>query len=156
VPSVALLLAAILASAFLSNPQDQSDYFFKGANATYEGSTLLKSENTGLFETTMSVDFAIRQEVVDSNNTHVLLSTSFRMRSSFGDVNGETMEDKNYARVPRSQMSFMNMLQDFDLTRNYESTVNIADFGTRSCLVYAYNLTNEGLAFTLHVDKEIG
>ena len=156
VSSVALFIGAILGSDFLSNPQDQSDPIFKGAYAMYEGSTSLKSEDIGLFEMTMSVNFAVRQEVVDLNGTHVLLSTSFRMTSSFGDINGETVEDENSAWVPRSQMSFMSALEDFDLTKNYETTINIANFGARPCLVYEYILSNEGLAFTLYVDKEIG
>lgn len=154
--SVALFIGAILASAFLSNPQDQGDPFFIGAYATYEGSTSLKSEDIGMFEMTISVNFAVRQEVVGLNSTHVLLSTSFRMTSSFGDTNGETVEDENSAWVPKSQMSFMSALEDFDLTKNYETTVNITDFGARPCLVYEYSLSNEGLAFTLYVDKEIG
>ena len=154
--SVALFIGAILASAFLSNPQDQGDPFFIDAYATYEGSTSFKSEDIGMFEMTISVNFAVRQEVVDLNSTHVLLSTSFRMTSSFGDTNGETVEDENSAWVPKSQMSFMSTLEDFDLTKNYETTVNIADFGARPCLVYEYSLSNEGLAFTLYVDKEIG
>ena len=116
----------------------------------------MKSEDIGFFEMTMSVNFAVRQEVVDSNSTHVLLSKLFRMSSFLGDANGETVEDENHAWVPRSQMTFINTLQDFDLTRNYESTVNIADFGARSYLVYEYNFSNEGLAFTLYFDKEIG
>jgi hypothetical protein len=154
---IAVVVGAFLVSAFISAPpQGQDAWLFKGAYATYEGSTSLTAEDIGMFDMSVSVDFTVRLEVVDFNSTHVLVSTSFQMSSSFGEMDGETVEDETSAWVPLSEMGFMAAFEDVDLTNSYESTVNIEGFGTRNCMIYEYVLSDDGLAMTVYVDKAIG
>lgn len=158
--AVSVVVGAFIVSAFISTPQGPAAWLFKGAYATYEGSTTMTAEDMGLYDISMSfdftVDFTVRLEVVDFNSTHALVSTSFRMSSSFDETDGETVEDENSTWVPISQMGFMNAFEDVDLTNSYESTVDISGFGTRTCMVYEYALSDDGLAMTVYVDKAIG
>jgi hypothetical protein len=155
VVAVSVVVGAFLVSAFISSPQGENAWLFKGAYATYKGSTSLTSGDIGMYDLSMSIEFTIRQEVVDFNSTHALVSTSFRMSSSFGETIGEIVEDENSTWVPLSQMGLMNAFEEVDLTKSYESTVDIAGFGTRTCMVYEYALSDEGLTMTVYVDKEI-
>jgi hypothetical protein len=158
--AVSVVVGAFLVSAFISTPQGQGAWLFKGAYATYEGSTTMTSNDIGLYDTPMSfdftVDFTVRLEAVDFNSTHALVSTYFRMSSSLGGTDGETIEDENSTWVPISQMNFINAFEDVDLTKSYESTVDISGFGTRTCMVYEYALSDDGLTMTVYVDKAIG
>jgi len=158
--AVAVIAGAFLVSAFISAPpQGQDAWLFKGAYAEYEGSTTLTAEDIGMYDMSMAfnftVDFTVRQEIVDFNSTHALVSTSFQMSSSFGEMDGETMADENSTWVPLSQMGLMTAFEDVDLTNSYESTVNIDGFGTRACMVYEYAISDEGLTMTVYVDKAI-
>ena len=160
VVTISVVVCAFLVSAFISAPPAGQDaWLFKGAYATYEGSTTLTADDIGLSDMSISldftVDFSVRLAVVDFNSTHALVSTSFRMSSSLGGTDGETVEDENSTWVPISQINLMNSFEDVTLTRSYESTVNIPGFGTRSCMVYEYALSDEGLAMTVYVDKAI-
>jgi len=164
--AVSVVVGAFLVSAFISapsqdqgSPQGQDAWVFKGAYATYKGSTTLTAEDMGMQDMYMdfnfTVDFTIRQEIVDFNNTHALISTSFQMSSSFGEMDGETVNETNSTWVPLSQMGLMTAFEDVDLTNSYESTVNIAGFGTRACMVYEYAIAEDGLTMTVYVDKTI-
>jgi hypothetical protein len=158
--AVAVVVGALLVSAFISTPQPQGQdaWLFKGAYATYEGSASISAEDLGsMFDMSMSIDFTVRQEIVDFNDTHALISTSFQMSSSLGDFGGETVEDEESAWVPLSEMGLMTAFEDeeIDLTNSYESTVNIDGLGTRTCMVYEYAISDEGLTMTVYVDKAI-
>jgi hypothetical protein len=154
--AVAVIVGAFLVSAFLSSPQGQSAWLFKGAYATYEGSASISAEDLGsMFDMSMSIDFTVREEIVDFNSTHALVSTSFQMSSSLGEFGGETVEDENSTWVPLSEMGLMTAFEDVDLTKSYESTVSITGLGTRSCMVYEYAIAEEGLTMTVYVDKNI-
>ena len=159
VVAVAVVVGAFLVSAFLSSPQGQDAWLFKGAYATYEGSASISAEDLGsMLDLSMSVDFTVRQEIVDFNDTHALISTSFQMSSSLGGYGGETVEDEESAWVPLSEMGLMTAFEDedIDLTNSYESTVNIDGIGTRTCMVYEYSISDEGLTMKVYVDKAIG
>ncbi len=153
--AVAVIVGALLVSAFISSPQGQDAWLFKGAYATYEGSTSISAEELGMLGMSLSIDFTVRQEIVDFNDTHALVSTSFEMSSSFGEFGGETESDEESAWVPLSEMGLMTAFDDVDLTNSYESTVNIDGFGTRTCMVYEYEIADEGLMMTVYVDKTI-
>ena len=156
--AVSVIVGALLVSAFISSPQGQDAWLFKGAYATYEGSASISAEDLGsFFDMSMSIDFTVRQEIVDFNETHALISTSFQMSSSFGEYGGETEQNEESAWVPLSEMGLMNAFEegDMDLTNSYESTVNIEGLGTRTCMVYEYNIADEGLMLTVYVDKAI-
>ena len=155
--AVAVVVGAFLVSAFISAPpQGQDAWLFKGAYATYEGSASISAEDLGsMIDMSMSIDFTVRQEIVDFNDTHTLVSTSFQMSSSFGEFGGETVEDEESAWVPLSQMGLMTAFEDIDITNSYESTVNIDGIGTRACMVYEYAISDEGLTMKAYVDKAI-
>ena len=157
--AVAVVVGAFLVSAFISAPpQGQDAWLFKGAYATYEGSASISAEDLGsMIDMSMSIDFTVRQEIVDFNDTHALVSTSFQMSSSFGEFGGETVEDEESAWVPLSEMGLMTAFEDedIDLTNSYESTVNIDGIGTRTCMVYEYAISDEGLTMKVYVDKAI-
>jgi hypothetical protein len=157
VVAVAVVVGALLVSAFISSPppQGQDAWLFKGAYAVYEGSASISAEDLGSFlDMSMSIDFSVRQEIVDFNDTHVLISTAFQMSSSFG----EQENNEESAWVPLSEMGFMsafNNEEDVNLTNSYETTVNINGIGTRTCMVYEYAISDEGLTLTVYVDKAI-
>jgi len=159
--AVSVIVGALLVSAFISSPQGpqgQDAWLFKGAYATFEGSASISAEDLGsMLDMSMSVDFTVRQEIVDFNDTHALISTSFQMSSSFGDFGGETEENETSAWVPLSEMGLMSAFEDEDvnLTDSYETTVNIDGLGTRTCMVYEYLISDEGLTMTVYVDKTI-
>lgn len=154
--AVAVIVGAFLVSAFLSSPQGQNAWLFKGAYATYEGSASISAEDLGsMLDMSMSIDFTVREEIVDFNSTHALVSTSFQMSSSLGEFGGETVEDENSTWVPLSKMGLMTAFEDVNLTNSYESTVSITGLGTRSCMVYEYAIAEEGLTMTVYVDKNI-
>ena len=160
--AVSIVVGAFLVSGFISSPQDgnspnqdQDNWLFKGAYATYEGSTTFTSDDTDMYDMSMDIDFNVRMEIVDFNTTHALISTSFQMSSSINGMDGETVEDENSTWVPLSQMGFMGAFDDVNLTSSYKSTVNIAGLGTRSCTVYEYAISDEGLSMTVYVDDAI-
>jgi hypothetical protein len=140
--AVSVVVGALLVSAFISSPQGQDAWLFKGAYAEYEGSTTVSF---------VTIGFTIREEVLDFNSTHVKISTYFNMGSSYG----ESVENETAAWVPLSQAGFMNAFEEGNLTTSYESTVDIAGFGTRNCMVYEYTISDEGLTMTVYVDKAI-
>ncbi len=156
VVAVSVVVGAFLVSAFISAPpQGQDAWLFKGAYAKYEGSASVSAEDIGIFDMSLSIDFIVRQEIVDFNSTHALVSTSFQMSSSFGEFGGETVEDEESAWVPLSQMGLMTAFEDVNLTNSYESTVNIDGLGKRTCMVYEYAISDEGLTMKVYVDKAI-
>jgi hypothetical protein len=156
VVAVSVVVCALLVSAFILAPQGQDSWLFKGAYATYEGSASISAEDLGsMLDISLSIDFTVRQEIVDFNGTHALVSTSFQMSSSLGDFGGTTEENETSAWVPLSEMGLMTAFEDADLTNSYESTVNIDGFGTRTCMVYEYAISDDGLTIIVYVDKAI-
>jgi hypothetical protein len=158
--AVSVIVGAFLVSAFISAPppQGQDAWLFKGAYATYKGSASISAKDLGsIIDMSMSIDFTIRQEIVDFNDTHVLISTSFQMSSSFGDYGGDSEQHEESGWIPLSEMGLMTAFEDedIDLTNSYESTVNIDGLGTRTCMVYEYAISDEGLTMTVYVDKAI-
>jgi hypothetical protein len=153
--AVIVIIGALFVSAFISSPQDQESWLFKGAYAKYEGSASVSAEDIGMFDMSLSIDFNVRQEVVDFNSTHALVSISFQMSSSFGEFGGETVENQESAWVRLSELGLMTAFEDVNLTNSYESTVDINGFGTRTCMVYEYSISDEGLTMKVYVDKAI-
>ena len=155
--AVAVVVGALFVSVIIpsSQPLDQDDWLFKGAYATYEGSTSISAEELGVLGMSLVVDFTVRQEIVDFNDTHALVSTSFQMSSSFGEYGGDPEENRESAWVPLSEMGLMTAFEDVDVTNSYESTVNIDGIGTRTCMVYEYKIADDGLEMTVYVDKTI-
>jgi len=158
--AVTVIVGALIASAFIliPQPQGQDAWLFKGAYATYKGSASISAEDLGsIIDLSLSIDFTVRQEIVDFNDTHVLISTSFQMSSSFGEYGGDTEQNEESAWVPLSEMGLMSVFEDedVDLANSYETTVNFDGFGIRTCVVYEYAISDEGLTLTVYVDKII-
>lgn len=156
--AVVAIIGALVVSAIMipsSSPQGEDEWLFEGAYATYEGSTSISGEELGVPGMTFNMDFAVRQEIVDFNDTHALVCTSFEMSSSFGEFGGEPGENTQSAWVPLSEMGLMTSFEDVDMTNSYESSVNIDGLGTRACIVYEYSIADEGLEMTVYVDKTI-
>jgi hypothetical protein len=157
--AVSVIVGALLVSAFVSSPQPQGQdaWLFKGAYATYEGSASISAEDLGsVLDMSMDIDFTVKLEIVDFNDTHALVSTSFEMSSSFGEFGGATEGEEESAWVPISEMGLMTAFEDVDLADSYESTVNIDGFGTKTCVIYEYEIADEGLTMTVYVDKALG
>jgi hypothetical protein len=159
--AVSVVVGAFLVSAFISAPSEGQDaWLFKGAYATYEGLMTSDDMDIDMSVLSMSFDFSVyftvRLEVLDFNETCALISTSFEMSSSFGEMDGEKVEEESSVWVPLSEMGFMTEFDDVNLTTSYESTMNIDGFGTRNCMVYEYTISDEGLMMTVYVDKAIG
>lgn len=159
--AVSVVVGAFLVSAFISAPSEGQDaWLFKGAYATYEGLMTSDDMDIDMSVLSMSFDFSVyftvRLEVLDFNDTCALISTSFEMSSSFGEMDGEKVEEESSVWVPLSEMGFMTEFDDVNLTTSYESTMNIDGFGTRNCMVYEYTISDEGLMMTVYVDKAIG
>jgi len=158
--AVSVVVSALLASAFISAPPAGQDaWLFKGAYAKYNGSMTSEDMGIDMSELSMSfdfnVDFAMQLEVIDFNNTHALVSTSFRMNSPVGGMGG-TEEVESTTWVPLSEMGFMTEFKDANLETSYESMVDIDGFGTRTFMVYEYAILDEGMAMIVYVDKNIG
>jgi hypothetical protein len=101
--AVSVIVGALLVSAFISNPQGKDAWLFKGAYATYEGSASISADNLdGIFDMSLSIDFTVRQEIIDFNDTHALISTSFQMSSSFGEYGGDSEQNEESAWVSLS------------------------------------------------------
>jgi hypothetical protein len=147
VAAILVVVGGLLVSSMLTQPQGQDAWLFKGAYAEYEGSTSMT-----VMTINVDVSFTVRQEVVDFNSTHVLVSTSFQMSSSVG----ESVEDENTTWVPLSQAGFINAFDEGNFTESYEESVNIPGIGTRTCTVYQFDISDSGLTMTVYVDKAIG
>jgi hypothetical protein len=79
IAAISVIIIVIVIGAFLAywlflRPRTTS-WLFKGAYATYKGTTTLLSY--------MTMNITIRQEVVDYNSTHAKLLTFTKMETSF-------------------------------------------------------------------------
>jgi len=138
---VGLVVGAILVSALQPNPPAEEGWLFVGAYADYEGKTSIMW---------FSFSFSVNLKVLDFNDTHAFMLTSFKMESNAG----ETVENETSTWVELSNFNFMGAFSDNNLTASYDATVNFGSLGTRSCTVYEYAI--DGPTMTVYVDKEIG
>jgi len=155
--AVAVVVGALVVSAIIpsSQPLGENAWLFKGAYAIYEGSTSINAEELGMLNMSLTMDFTIRQEIVDFNDTHALISFSYQMSSSIGEFGGDTEQNEISEWVPLSEMGLMTAFEDVEITNSYESTVNIDGIGTRTCIIYEFKIEDQGLAMTVYVDKTI-
>jgi hypothetical protein len=149
VAAILVVVGGLLVSSMLVSPQnEENQWLFKGAYANYDG-----RYDGEIMNISISVDFSVQEEIVDFNSTHALVSTSFKITPSIG----EAQEESNTTWVPLSQMGFMNAFDEGNITKTYETTVNIPNCGTRTCTVYEYTVADDvGLTMTVYVDKAIG
>jgi len=143
VVAVAVIVGAFLVSAFLSSPQGQNAWLFKGAYATYEGTTSME-----VLSITVDFSFTMRQEVVDFNSTHAQLLTSVSIDSSLSEP--EESETTVWVDLSKNQY----LIEEGTLVNSYEANLPFEDFGNRDCIVYEY--ATDGPTITIYVDKQIG
>jgi hypothetical protein len=141
--AVAVIVGAFLVSAFLSSPQGQNAWLFKGAYATYEGTTSME-----VLSITVDFSFTMRQEVVDFNSTHAQLLTSVSMDSSLSEP--EESETTVWVDLSKNQY----LIEEGTLVNSYEANLPFEGFGNRDCVVYEY--ATDGPTITIYVDKQIG
>ena len=145
---VIVALVAALASGLLvtvnpssnqtSGNQDTPQTWIKtGAYATYEGQA-----NVVL----TTVTFTSRMEIVDLNQTHIQVLTSFNMSTPYG-----VTENTTTAWVSRENMTFQP--EGLTLNNTYTTQITLPNLGTRSCTVYEYN--NQGISAAYYVDNSI-
>ena len=149
VAAILVVVGGLLVSSMLAPAQSGEDaWLFKGAYAKYDGR--YDGEIMGF---SISVDFSVQEEIVDLNSTHALVSTSFKMTPSIG----EAVEESNTTWIPLADMGFMNAFDEGNITKTYETTVNIPSIGTRTCTAYEYTVADDmGFTMTVYVDKAIG
>jgi len=140
---IAVVIGAFLVTAFLSQPQGQSSWLFKGAYAKYEGTTSID-----VLSMSISFSFTLRQEVVGFNSTHAQLLTSVSMDSSLS----EPVEEEVTVWVDLSKNQYL--IEEGTLVDSYEANLPFEGFGNRDCIVYEY--TTDGPTLTIYVDKQIG
>ena len=140
---IAVVIGAFLVTAFLSQPQGQSSWLFKGAYAKYEGTTSID-----VLSMSISFSFTLRQEVVGFNSTHAQLLTSVSMDSSLS----EPVEEEVTVWVDLSKNQYL--IEEGTLVDSYEANLPFEGFGNRDCIVYKY--ATDGPTLTIYVDKQIG
>jgi hypothetical protein len=139
--AVCLVTGAILVSFLGPNHVGQNSWLFKGAYAKYQGDTSIMG---------LTFNFSMRLEILDFNNTHALMSTSFKMQSSLGEI----AENENATWVELSNPQFSNAFSECNMTAKYDSTIDFGELGTRSCTVYEY--ATDGPTIIVYVDKTVG
>ena len=85
-------------------------------------------------------------EVVDLNSTHVEISTSFDMDSSFG-----SSENTTSMWVSREEMNFQP--EGLNLNSSYTTQITLPNLGTRNCIVYQYS--DQDFSATYYVDSTL-
>jgi hypothetical protein len=120
-----------------SQPQSPTSWMTKGTYAVYQGQAEVLS---------ISIDFNARMEVVDLNSTHVEISTSFDMDSSFG-----SSENTTSMWVSREEMNFQP--EGLNLNSSYTTQITLPNLGTRNCIVYQYS--DQDFSATYYVDSTL-
>ena len=109
----------------------------KGAYATYAGQAEIL---------TMSITFNARMEIVDVNQTHMQLSTTYNMSTPFGAT-----ENTTTTWVSKENMNFQP--ENLPLNNTYTTQITIPNLGTRTCTVYEYS--SQGISAAYYVDNSI-
>jgi hypothetical protein len=120
-----------------SQPQSPTSWMTKGTYAVYQGQAEVLS---------ISIDFNARMEVVDLNSTHVEISTSFDMDSSFG-----SSENTTSMWVSREEMNFQP--EGLNLSSSYTTQITLPNLGTRNCIVYQYS--DQDFSAAYYVDSTL-
>ena len=124
-------------SSQTSNQNTSQSWISIGAYATYAGQA-----NVLL----MIVSFTSRMEIVNLNETHIQVLTSFNMSTPYG-----TTENTTTTWVPRENMTFQP--EGLTLNKTYSTQLSSPNLGTRSCTVYEYN--SQDISATFYVDNSV-
>jgi hypothetical protein len=94
----------------------------------------------------MSITFNARMEIVDVNQTHMQISTTYNMSTPFG-----TTENTTTSWVSRENMNFQP--ENIPLNNTYTTQITTANLGTRTCTVYEYS--SQGISAAYYVDNSV-
>ena len=117
-----------------TNPQS---WIKVGAYATYQGHVTILS---------MDVNFNAKMEIVNFNQTHILVATDFNMSTLYG-----TTKNSTTTWVSKENMTFQP--DGMTLNDTYSTHITLVNLGTRSCTVYNYS--NEGISAAYYVDNNV-
>ena len=120
-----------------SNEKTSQSWIAIGAYATYKGQATVLS---------MTVSFTAKMEIVNLNETHIQVFTSFNMSTPYG-----VTENTTTTWVNRENMTFQP--EGLTLNNTYSTQLTLPDLGTRSCTVYEYN--NQDISAAYYVDNSI-
>jgi hypothetical protein len=120
-----------------NNQSSPQSWIAKGTYATYAGQTEIFS---------MRITFNARIEIVDVNQTHMQLSTNYRMSTPFGAT-----ENTTTTWVSREDMNFQP--ENLALNKTFTTQITIPNLGTRTCTVYEYS--SQGISAAYYVDNSI-
>lgn len=147
---VVAIIIGVLAYVFFFNGGifgGNQKWYFKGAYADYEGSTNI------LFT---SVDFSMRLEIVDLNNTH--LKTLYDVELNAG-ILGKLLDEQNATWISKEQINniVFEGLDSYVLIDSYEDQVYLESIGTKDCNVYVFSSPDNEMAMTvtLYVDNQV-
>ena len=122
----------------LTNDQNSpKSWIKKGTYATYAGQAEIMS---------MSITFSARMEIVDVNQTHMQLSTDYKMSTPLGAT-----ENTTKTWISREDMNFQP--ENLPLSNTFTTQITIPNLGTRTCTVYEYS--SEGISAAYYVDNSI-
>lgn len=85
-------------------------------------------------------------EIVDVNQTHMQISTTYNMSTPFGAT-----ENTTTSWVNRENMNFQP--ENLPLNNTYTTQITTANLGTRTCTVYEYS--NQGISAAYYVDNSV-
>ena len=119
-----------------SNTNNPQSWIKIGDYATYEG---------GISIIGVDISFTARMNIVDLNQTHIQVATDFNMSTPYGATENRTTV----------WLAEIMPFQQVGMTLNdtYNTQVNVANVGTRSCTVYAYS--SDGISAAYYVDNNI-
>jgi len=137
----AIIIAVVIVSALAymwwspqegSQGETQTDWYFKGAYATYEGEDMVASYPRNI---------SMRIEVIDLNNTHFKSLLYMKMTMQITPESSGTIFDEQYTNwVPKKEITYFVMpeMEGIILRRTYENHVYIEGIGTKYCKIYEF------------------
>lgn len=151
--TIVILIAATFVYTMLpkqntTQNQTNTDWYFKGAYAAYEGEATYLSE-------TMS--FSMRMEVADLNSTH--LKTLFQMKmttQTLGTLFDE--QETSWVKIEETTSLGLNEIEGYILDRSYEDHVYVEGIGTKYCKIYEYSSAETDyttMSMTIYVDPDM-
>ena len=153
---IAIIIVSVLAltfwnpnGGFLGDGQaEKQDWYFRGAYANYEGAT------SYLF---INMNFSMRFEIVDFNNTHVKILFDMKLQSgSLGTLFSE--QDTKWAPAENLGTFAWEEMEGYVSGGEYEDHVYIEGLGTRLCKIYEFvqvDAESSYMNITVYVDLEI-
>lgn len=124
-------------SSQTNNQNSPQSWIAIGAYATYQGQANFLS---------MPISFNASMQIVNLNETHIQVLTTFSMSTPYG-----LTENTTTTWVNRQNMTFQP--DGLTLNSTYSTQITLPNLGTRSCTVYEYS--NQDISVAYYVDNSI-